>query len=147
MDRAGPPSTNLVAANNSKIKTLGRRQLQLSFAPGHSVLHSFWIAEVSQPILGAPFFRDNGLLIDLINRCLVSQRVPGLRFKAVLSHSPGVRGLRLPTSQPYEKILEDFPSLLTPQYKGEVKHNVLHYIPTTGPPLHARACRLDGEKL
>ena len=34
-----------------------------------------------------------------------------------------------------------------PQYKGEVKHNIEHYIPTSGPPLHARPRRLDGEKL
>ena len=79
-----------------------------------------------------PYFRDHGLLINIHNRRLVSQRQ---------------LGLRLPTTAPYKEILEEFPSLLIPQFKGEVKHKVEHYIPTTGPPLHARPRRLDGEKL
>ena len=60
---------------------------------------------------------------------------------------PGIHGLRLPTSLPFEDLLEGFPSLLHPQYTGEVKHNVKHYIQTSGRPLHARPRRLDGEKL
>ena len=36
---------------------------------------------------------------------------------------------------------------MVPQLKGEVKYNIVHYIPTSGPPLHARPCHLDGEKL
>ena len=86
-------------------------------------------------------------MIDLHNHRLVSQRVFGLQFPAVLSRSAGVRGLRLPTKGPYEEILEQFPSLLVPQFKGEVKHNIVHYIPTSGPPLFARPHCLDGEKL
>ena len=147
LDHSLHRTTSLVAANNSKIATFGRRTLELSFSPGHSFSHSFWLADVRQPILGAPFFRDNGFLIDVNNRRLVSQRVPGLSFKAVPSRSRGVQGLRLPTSAPFEKILEEYPSLLTPTYKGEVKHNIQHYIPTSGPPLHARPRCLDGEKL
>ena len=98
---------------------------------------------MSRPLLGAPYFRDQGLLIDLQNRRLSS----GVHYAAVPSRSPGIHGLRLPTRGQFEEILEEYPSLLTPKFKGEVKHNIKHYIPTSGPPLHARPRRLEGEKL
>ena len=65
----------------------------------------------------------------------------------MLTRTPGIYGLRLPTTGPYESILEQYPSLLVPQFKGEVKHKTVHYIPTCGPPLHARPRRLEGSKL
>ena len=100
---------------------------------------------MTRPILGASFFTNEGLLIDLQNQRLVSDS--GARFPAVASRQHGINGLRLPTSGPYEVLLESFPSLLTPNYTGEVRHKVQHYIQTTGRPLHARPRRLEGEKL
>ena len=147
LDRSLPRSSDLVAANGTAIRTYGRRLLPVSFADNHSSHHYFWIADVARPLLGAPYFRDEGLLIDLCNRHLSSQRQVGLHFPASLSRSPGIPGLRLPTQGPYESILEKYPALLSPSFKGEVKHKVKHYIPTTGPPLHARPRRLEGEKL
>ena len=144
-DRTGPRSSNLVAANGTAISTYGRRTLQMSFRPAHSIQHEFWVADVSRPLLGASFFREQGLLIDLQHQRLVDKS--GSSFPAVPSRFRGINGLRLPTSGPYEAILDEFPSLLTPRYTGEVKHNVRHYIPTTGRPLHARPRRLEGEKL
>ena len=43
--------------------------------------------------------------------------------------------------------MESFPSLLMQNFEGDVKHLVRHFIPTEGPPIHARTRRLDGEKL
>ena len=146
-DRSNNRTSNLIAANGSVIPTYGRRQLPVSFRSGHSSLHWFWIADVSRPILGATYFQEQGLLIDIQNRRLVSQSNPGLTFAAVPSRSTGINGLRLPTSGQFEALLDGFPSLLKPQFTGEVKHNVRHYIQTTGRPLHARPRRLDGEKL
>ena len=85
--------------------------------------------------------------IDLPNRRLVSATVPSTTFPAVLSRRSGINGFRLPTQGPYEDLHLEFPSLLLPQFTGEVKHNVKHYIQTTGRPLHSRPRRLDGEKL
>ena len=48
---------------------------------------------------------------------------------------------------PYEVLLEEFPALLLQNFKGDVKHQVRHYIPTSGPPMHSRPRRLDREKL
>ena len=41
----------------------------------------------------------------------------------------------------------EFPELLVQKFGADVKHWVRHHIQTSGPPLHARARRLDGEKL
>ena len=73
------------------------------------------------PCWGASFFSDEGFLIDLQNRCLVSRS--GVRFPAVSTRRPGINCLRLPTAGPYEALLDSYPSLLTLQYTGEVKHN------------------------
>ena len=146
-DRSSARSQDLIAANGSTIRTYGRRSLSVSFSSRHQTDHSFWIAEVSKPLLGASFFRENGLLIDIPRLRLTSQSMFGVYFPAVSTNTPGVYGLRLPTAGPYKSILEQYPSLLTPQFKGEVKHKTVHYIPTSGSPLHARPRRLEGTKL
>ena len=63
------PSSTLVAANGSSIRTFGKRNIFLSF-PGLKVVHSFLLAEVRKPILGSDFFRANDLLIDISGRRL-----------------------------------------------------------------------------
>ena len=40
-----------------------------------------------------------------------------------------------------------YPDLLVQKFADEVLLWVQHYIPTSGPPIHARARRLDGDKL
>ena len=124
--------------------TFGKRSLPVNFG-GVAFSQEFWIASVSRPILGADFFSGHGLLIDMSRKCLRLQS--GSILKAVPSPAPSICGLRLPTSGPYEALLEDFPSLLVQNFKGSTKHNIKHYIPTSGPPLHARPRRLDGDKL
>ena len=89
-DRRGERTTDLVAANGSSIKTFGKRYLEVSFGPrpGRTFKHKFWIATVCRPILGANFFMDHGLLIDMPRRRLVlsTEEV----FLATLSSSPSV---------------------------------------------------------
>ncbi|KAJ8372638.1 hypothetical protein AAFF_G00280540 [Aldrovandia affinis] len=48
----------------------------------------------------------------------------------------------------FQRLLMDFPDLTTPTFSSAaVKHGVDHFIATTGPPVHARARRLDPQKL
>ena len=61
------------------------------------------------------------------------------------AHSQAGRGIHKIHSR-YEAIVEEFLELLVPSFT-ENKHGVLHYIPTTGPPVRALARRLDHEKL
>ena len=59
-----PRTTSLVAANGSNIHTFGKRFLRVYFAPGHQAEHSFWIATVNRPILGADFFTSQIFVED-----------------------------------------------------------------------------------
>ncbi|GFS03047.1 Pol polyprotein [Elysia marginata] len=92
---------------------------------------------------GQIFFTSHRLAIDLSNKRLVSLD-GGLIVNARPTHSPRP-GIHKVHSK-YEAILEDFAELLTPTFK-ENKHGVVHHIPTSGPPVHARARRLDNDKL
>ena len=143
-DLSLPRLVDLVAANGSNIKTFGKRRIRVAFSGGHSLVHSFWIATVNRPILGADFFRDHKLVIDVANHVLISSS--GAHLPAVPTSRPSVFGLRLPTRAPFESILEEFPDLLTQNFQGDVRHKVRHHIPTTGPPLHSRPRCLEGEK-
>ena len=54
----------------------------------------------------------------------------------------------LAESDQYLRLLAEFPDLTRPTFSAPtVKHGVEHHIETTGPPLHARARRLNPEKL
>ncbi|KAK7930700.1 hypothetical protein WMY93_007095 [Mugilogobius chulae] len=48
----------------------------------------------------------------------------------------------------FQNVLAEFPSLTTPAFSSVVaKHGVEHFIPTNGPPVFARARRLDAVKM
>jgi hypothetical protein len=146
-DRRRPRTANLVAANGSVIKTYGRRNVPLLLANNRSFIQEFWLAEVTQLILCADFFIANGLAIDLAGRRLLSlDHLAVIPARAVCSASIG--GLHQVRAG-YESILDEFPELLVPRFRpdDEVKHSSKHHITTSGPPLHARARRLHGEKL
>ena len=52
------------------------------------------------------------------------------------------------SSNQYDALLAEFPSITTPIFTpSSVKHKVEHFIPTKGPPVHARARRLPPDKL
>ena len=72
-DQALPRTTDLVAANGSSVRTFGRPRITLRFS-GEDFTHTFWVATVSRPILGADFFAEHDLLIDLHHCRLLSQR-------------------------------------------------------------------------
>ena len=57
-------------------------------------------------------------------------------------------GLSLHPHNEYSDHLHHFPELLTPRFDSSInKHGVEHHIETYGPPVHARARRLNPEKL
>ena len=147
-DQTLPRSQPLVAANGTEIATFGRRQMTLSLALGHSISQSFWIANVKRPILGADFFISHHLLIDLPKRRLLDAST-ARPFQGRPAHAPAaaISGLHRAHTGPYEALLQEFPDLLVQKFGSKVKHNIRHHIPTRGPPLHARARRLEGDKL
>ena len=137
-----PRSNSLQAANGTQIVTFGTRIINLSFAPGQRVRHTFWAANVSRPILC--FFETHRLLIDIPQRRLVG---PHETFTAMGEATPILHGIHTTPVGPFESILADFPNLMVQNFRSKIKHNIRHFIPTTGPPLHSRARPLDGKKL
>ena len=63
--------------------------------------------------------------------------------------APSLTGIHMPSANAANCIIAEFPELLIPRFKptDTNKHGVEHHIITSGPPLHARACRLDTDKL
>ena len=153
-DKNSSPQGNLVAANGTVIKTFGHRNIKVKFLTV-SVLHSFRVADVNRLILGADFFARTGLLVDVKGRQLV--RLPRLQsplvvVPATVSQSRGIHatvfGLHDPRSNQVEALLDDFPDVLVSKYDSAPPlHGVEHVVPTSGPPVYARARPLAGEKL
>ena len=132
--------TRLRAANGSHIDTFGTKSLKLHFSD-FSTKHSFRLASVAQPILGADFFRRHSLLIDVRNNRLLRST----------DHSPA-RPLvvsQLRTGQSYQELLASFPAVTTPRFDTEhvPAHGVHHVVPTSGSPVFARARPLFADKL
>ena len=107
------------------------------------------------PILGTDFFRRNKLIIDIHRRRLVRDpgagRLPAgsLVIKAKAAEFlPALCGLRR-SAAAVDDLFAAFPSVTSssPVYDSTspAKHGVSHTVPTSGPPVFARARRLFGE--
>ena len=141
------PSIPLSAANGTSIKTWGKRSIALEIRPKHVYIHEFYLADVTRPILGADFFIAHELIIDLKGKRLLSLDNVSVVLKSSVSPMT-LAGLSLHPHNEYSDLLHQFPELLTPRFDSTVnKHGVEHHIITQGPPVHARARRLNPEKL
>lgn len=137
----------LSAANNTSIKTWGTRKLSLKLGANEPFVHNFHLADVKRPILGADFFINHGFLIDLKGKRLLSR--DNEVIKLTDANSPlTLAGLSFRVKDSYSDLVQQFPDILTPRFDSFVnKHGIEHHIITDGPPTHARARRLDAEKL
>lgn len=129
----------LYAANNTVIPTYGEKTIELDLNLRRPLKWTFIVAEVSKPIIGADFLKHHQLIVDIKNRRLIDG-------KTNLSTSSFVRATNTPTirsidvQQSYHDILAEFPGTtrLT-SMKLSPKHDVEHFLETTGPPIHSRA--------
>lgn len=143
----GPP---LQAANGSPIATYGARIVPLRF--GKRVFKARLIsANVKRPLLGADFLRQHNLLVDIRGRRLIESEsyshIP-CSVSSVSTEYDSHLALIEPKSNRYRKLLNGYPELLQPTFStAEVKHGVVHFIPTKGRPVFARARRLAPDKL
>jgi transposase InsO family protein len=146
------PSVSLTAANGSPIRSWGTRTIPLDLGGKRLFNQDFYVADVTQPILGADFFIANHLAIDMRGRRIVdlesSGHIPAIQGDSRSPYWPGASGISTTAVNDFARILQEFPELLVPHFNPVVnKHGVEHFILTEGPPLHARARRLDAEKL
>lgn len=137
--RPKPLPFTLYAANNSVIPTYGETTLDLDLRLRRPYRWKFIIADVSKPIIGADFLKHHRLIVDLKNRRLIDD-VTNIAVNAPVCHTniPTVRSIDL--QQSYHSILADFPGITRiTSMKLNPKHNVEHFIETSGPPLYCRA--------
>ncbi|XP_051993051.1 LOW QUALITY PROTEIN: uncharacterized protein K02A2.6-like [Xyrauchen texanus] len=143
-DSHGPP---MEAANGSPIRTYGTRYIELRLG-GQHFGWNFVTAKVAIPLLGADFLCAHGLLVDVKNRRLIDA-VTFSSYTCTLSGTDSIRLYSvLSASDDFHRLLASFPDLTQPTFSASaVKHGVEHHLATTGPPVYARARRLDPTKL
>ena len=141
--RTGQSGPSLKAANGSSIKTYGVRTTKLCFAS-----RQFEWNDVARPLLGADFLRANSLLVDLKGKRLVdAETYLSIPLGNARMCAPRLATISASTDK-YDLLLAEFPDITAPNFsKSPAKHSVEHFIPTKGPPVHARARRLPPDKL
>ena len=138
-DRKGHQGEGLKAANQTIIKTYGKRTIMLRFGESRFE-HTFIIADVPNRMIGIDFTDANGLSIDTPNRELFVRETNATICAVTKEDKVGDPELF--------KLLDKFPSILTPNFKNkENKHRIEHYIQTSGHPVFSKPRRLDQAKL
>ncbi|XP_055836870.1 uncharacterized protein LOC129905419 [Episyrphus balteatus] len=140
------PDQIISAANGSKIEVFGTKYLKTTLGFRKVFNHTFIIASVTKPIIGADFLKQTGLIVDIKNSRLIDpltkssvtgtpcrQNVASTRFFAIEAQ--------------YNSILKEFASLMQPpDFTLPVKHSVVHHILTKGPLPNSQPRRLNNVK-
>ena len=142
----------LLTADSSSVSCSGSSIFPLGFG-SCSFDWLFQLASVSVPILGVDFLCHHNLLLDVDNQKVFSNFSPGSPAILLTSSSQPSSFLRaalLSTPKCVSELLLKFPDVLSS--KGFTAsppcHPVRHYLLTkAGPPVFAKSCRLDPEKL
>ena len=137
----------LLAANGSTINTYGALNTTIRFQ-NNAFDARLVIADVKRALLGADFLRRHNLLVDIRGQKLIEAQTFKVYPCTISQVSYSQLAIVDPASNKFRKILTEFPEILEPTFSAsEVKHGVSHFIPTTGPPVHAKARRLPPDKL
>lgn len=149
-DRHKPLTEPLTAANNTHIKTWGRRSVLINFGR-RSFRWPFVVAAVHTPILGSDFLRASGYLLDIRESRLVDREcnnniVPLVAAGSEGPHTLGVRTAGREHCQ-FRDLLLKYPNITTPSFNSATAtHGVTHSIVTEGPLPHAKPRRLDPKR-
>ncbi|BHF76420.1 hypothetical protein SprV_0501951800 [Sparganum proliferum] len=150
VDRHCPsPGLHLQAANCSPISTFGSRSLTLNICLRRSFSWIFVIADVPHAVLGSGFLAEFDLLVDSRRSCLLD-RTTGLFVRGLTPFNDPCNLSVLDTGIvcPYRDLLLQHPNIIKPQFRsGEIQHDVVHHIRTSGPPVFARPRRLTPSRL
>ncbi len=143
------PTAPLNAANKTKIATWGKKTVAITLGE-RTLTWSFHVADVSRPIIGADLLIANDLAIDLRGRRLIDlssfAAIPASSIQT--SPIPGIHEVKSDDTE-CSRVLNEFPDLLIPRFNisAENKHGVEHHLQTQGPPVFARARRLNEDQL
>ena len=141
-----PALCHLYAANGSKIPVYKKLTQKLSLHLRRSFEWTFYVAAISQPILGADFLTHFDLLVDIKNR-KIHDSLTKLSTVAQIQLTTSMSLSVVNEETKFTSILKEFPSLTQPQLAtNEVKHHVTHHITTVGPPTFSKPRRLAPER-
>ena len=137
----------MVNINGQAVRVFGRRRLDLCFN-GRQYSWDFVTADADFNIIGADFLRAHGLVVDLRNRRILDAEQPGGNVCASVQDTAVLQPVAPAEDDVFRQLLARFPALLSPDFSAPtMRHGVEHHLPTTGPPVFARARRLDPTKL
>lgn len=138
----------LVAANGTRIKTYGPKQLQLDLGLKRLFAWTFEMADVARPIIGADFLHYFGLLVDIRNNRLVDLTQKSSVKATSAAHTPDTSICAVSQPSKWTALLLDYPEVTRESpVPTKFLHNVVHELHTTGPPLFARPRRLPLDRL
>lgn len=133
----------LTAANGSPIKTYGCKLITINLGLRRNFIHTFIVADVTKPIIGADFLFKFGIIVDMKNKCLVDPKT-NLQTSGTISTIDSPSPKIFSVNGEYGEILKKFPDLTrAPRYDIPVKHKVVHKIETQGTLPFCKPRRLD----
>ena len=139
--------SSLSAANGSSISTFGKRSLRFRLC-GNTYEWSFIVASVERPILGADFLKSSGLLVDVRKKRLIHPQTQAPSSQSITKTPSLIKAGTSPQVNHFSQLLKEFPAITNPDFSSKnTKHGVELTIPTTGPPIKARARRLAPDRL
>jgi transposase InsO family protein len=157
-----PSGPLLVGPDGRQIKCWGRRRVHLEFGRRRFVW-SFLLAAVKFPIIGVDFLKHYRLLVDPANNRLLAcppstppAATAGYQTVAAAATPPATCGAGATVTQVatcgdtalVDQFAKSFPAVFgKAAAEVKVKHDVEHFLVTTGPPISSKFRRLDGEKL
>lgn len=146
----GDTKTRLVAANGTPIPSYGIQRMEIDLGLRRKYKWNFVVAQLPQPILGADFLRHFGLLVDVKRNKLIDAQT-GVESCAPTQRQNNDTTTNVSTinrSCKWERILGEFIELTQFNITSPpMMANIRHHIETSGPPVFAKARRLDAAKL
>ena len=142
--RHAPRGTPLQAANGSDIATFGVRTKTVRIGT-KTLIWRFVVADVSSNIIGADFLAHHNLLVDMRRkRLLDATTFEVIRVDSAPADVDATDGVRRPSiadvSHRFKSVVGEFPSTTNPETLSfSPKHDVTHFIETTGPPVRSHA--------
>ncbi len=138
----------MVTADGSTLPAWGTQSIKVQFGDNNFIF-PFVLAAVPYPILGADFLAHHRLLVDPHNQqVLLSSTLQPLPTSATTTApSPFIAHMKtLPP--PIRDTVAAFPTVFNSNLQSQRPHHgIQHYIATSGPPVFAKARRLDADRL
>ena len=144
-------NSSLKAANGSHIKVHGHACRAISLNTPQTYEWTFKVADVKIAILGLDFLNHFGFLVDTRNKRLLTtdSMTSEIRHKLKIECAAISKNEKKHNIGPeFNFLLSEFPEVFElSNYHKTPKHDTVHHIITSGPPVHSRMRRLSPERM